>query len=198
MQSLKSIHLLTNTAMTEWMSCVDIGVKHETITPLDPRVMSDTNAVVVRVKDVLDELCDENRRLSDEMSSAVKCMDLLHRLRQTLKKFNNDCKCLHTLDHKLAFNRLETQYKCLRMDWQRSVRGSDVRRSHTPTARSRPHAMTTKVMRSTGRKSGEDRAKKLKRIAIESQIIRQIDSKKSRIGDKCGNSWTKRTVNYKS
>ncbi|CAG2104731.1 unnamed protein product [Medioppia subpectinata] len=149
-------------------------------------------SAVIEVKDVLEELRTENSRLYNELCFADKCLHLLQELRLHFKQLNHNCKCSQTLAQKLAFNRLETTYKCLRQRFQHSIHIRRPARRPTSLRLSIP-PMTVRAVVSNRRKSGgEDRAHKLKRIAIESQIIRQINNNRSTSsGNRVQNSPTK-------
>ncbi|CAG2104732.1 unnamed protein product [Medioppia subpectinata] len=142
-------------------------------------------SAVIEVTDVLEELRTENSRLYNELCFADKCLHLLQELRLHFKQLNHNCKCSQTLAQKLAFNRLETTYKCLRQRFQHSIHTRRPARRPTSLRLSIP-PMTVRAVGSNRRKSrGEDRAHKLKRIAIESQIIRQINNNRSTISSNC-------------
>jgi hypothetical protein len=57
------------------------------------------------------ELKEENKRLSNELLFAQKCIQLLEKYRNCLKSFNNNCNCDQNINNKNKFNLLENEYK---------------------------------------------------------------------------------------
>ncbi len=64
--------------------------------------------------DLFEELREENKRLSNELLFAQKCIQLLKSYRNSLISFTNDCNCNQNYKSKqFLFNLLEDEYKCL-------------------------------------------------------------------------------------
>jgi hypothetical protein len=57
------------------------------------------------------ELREENKRLSNELLFAQKCIQLLEKYRNCLKSFDNNCNCDQNISNKNTFNLLENEYK---------------------------------------------------------------------------------------
>ncbi len=64
--------------------------------------------------DLFKELREKNKRLSNELLFAKKCIQLLKSYRNSLISFRNDCNCNQNFKSKqFLFNLLEDEYKCL-------------------------------------------------------------------------------------
>jgi hypothetical protein len=65
----------------------------------------------ISINDILDELKEENKRLSNELLFAQKCIKLLEKYRNCLKSFNNNCNCDQNINNKLFFKNLEKEFE---------------------------------------------------------------------------------------
>ncbi|XP_054167594.1 zinc finger protein 91-like [Oppia nitens] len=68
----------------------------------------------VMIKDVLDELSEENQRLFDELRYCQQLMEMFDKYRHLVKSLQTNCICIENIGLKTKFNELEDQYMTIK------------------------------------------------------------------------------------
>jgi hypothetical protein len=67
----------------------------------------------IEIRDLFDEMKDENNRLLAQIDFLNKCFLLFEKYRNYLKVLSNNCKCDQNIENEVLFNNLENEYKSL-------------------------------------------------------------------------------------
>ena len=73
--------------------------------------MIESNEVILEVKDLFEELKDENNRLLNELKLTENLFNLFENYRKLLIEFTINCKCIQNIESNQVFSELELQYK---------------------------------------------------------------------------------------
>ncbi|XP_054167584.1 zinc finger protein 112-like [Oppia nitens] len=108
---------------------------------------------LVIVKDLFEELTEENQRLYDELKYCQQLIELFDKFRQLLDNYQTNCCCIENNELKTQFNELEDQYmktvkkKIIRQSERQLICKSDVKNQvkKTRVKKIKSNKITTKL-----------------------------------------------------